>query len=178
MTLQTIAVFGGSRVVEGSPAHREAYSLGKQLARAGYAVASGGYDGTMDALSRGAAEAGAHVVGATSDLFDPSVPSSWLSEERRTADLYTRLETLISLGDGYVALRGGIGTLSEVTLTWSLLQVGQIPQRPLILLGSDWRGVVEAFEKYSDMGSSILNLAQVADTVEETISLLRGWEKT
>lgn len=178
MTIHTITVFGGSRVEEGSAAHREAYALGEQLARAGYTVASGGYEGTMDALSRGAAEAGAHVIGATSDLFNPSVPSSWLSEERRTVDLYTRLQTLISLGDGYIALRGGIGTLSEVTLTWSLLQVGQIPRRPFILLGGSWRGVVESFAQHTDMGSSILTLAQVADSVEETISLLREWEKS
>jgi hypothetical protein len=177
MGKRIISVFGGSRVPEGSAAYREAYELGQQLALAGYAVASGGYEGTMDALSRGAAEADGHVIGATTDLFNPSLPTRWLSEERRTPDLYTRLQTLISMGDGFIALRGGIGTLSEVTLTWSLLQVGQISSRPFILLGDNWHGVVDAFSQYSDMGSSILSLVQVADTIEETIRLLRQWSE-
>ena len=129
----------------------------------------------MDALSRGAAEAGGHVIGATTDIFDPSVPSRWLSEEHRTPNLHTRLQSLISLGDGYIALRGGIGTLSEITLTWSLLQVGQLTERPFILLGEHWRGVVDAFERFTDMGSSILGLARVADTVDEAVSLLQKW---
>ncbi|MBC8446372.1 MAG: LOG family protein [Chloroflexi bacterium] len=173
MSMRIISVFGGSRVLEGSAAYREAYELGRQLALAGYGVANGGYEGTMEALSRGAAEAGGHVIGATSDLFNPSQPTPWLTEERRTPDLYTRLQTLISLGDGFIALSGGIGTLSEVTLVWSLLQVGQISPRPLILLGSNWHGVVDGFAQHTDMGSSIRALAQVADTVEEAMSLLK-----
>jgi len=177
MSMRTISVFGGSRVADGSVAYLEAYELGRQLALAGYDVASGGYRGTMDALSRGAAEAGSHVLGATSDLFNPSQPSPWLTEELRTPDLYTRLRTLISLGDGFVALRGGIGTLSEVTLTWSLLQVQQVSPRPFILLGESWYGLVDAFAQYTDMGPSILTLAQVADSVEETILLLQEWNK-
>jgi uncharacterized protein (TIGR00730 family) len=173
----TISVFGGSRVPDGSAAYREAYELGRRLALAGYDVASGGYQGTMEALSRGAAEAGGRVIGATSDLFNPTLPSRWLTEERRTPDLYTRLQTLISLGDGFVALRGGIGTLSEVTLTWSLLQAGQVSARPFVLLGESWRNLTDAFARYTDMGSSILALARVADTVEETLHLLQEWDR-
>lgn len=176
MTRRIISVFGGSRVAEGSAAYQEAYELGRRLALAGYDVASGGYEGTMDGLSRGAAESGCRAIGVTSDLFDPSLPSRWLTDEHRTPNLYARLQTLISLGDGFVALRGGIGTLSEVTLTWSLLQVGQMSSRPFILLGDSWRGVVDAFTQHTDMGSSILALARVTHTVEETIALLREWD--
>lgn len=175
MNMRIISVFGGSRVAEGSAAYREAYALGRQLALAGYAVANGGYQGTMEALSRGAAEAGGYVIGATCDLFDPAPPTRWLTEERRTPDLYTRLQTLISLGDGFIALRGGVGTLSEVTLVWSLLQAGQLSPRPFILLGRHWRLMIECFGQCTDMGSSIRGLAQVADSVEEAMFLLKAW---
>ena len=176
MSKRTITVFGGSRVPEGSAAYQEAYLLGQHLALAGYDVASGGYQGTMEALSRGAAKAGGHVIGVTSDIFDPLTPSPWLTEERKTPDLHARLQTMISISDAFIALRGGVGTLSEVTLAWSLLQTGQLSPRPLILLGEDWRGVVDAFAQYTQMGSSILALAQVAETIEEAMSLLRGWD--
>jgi len=176
MKRRIIAVFGSSRTSQESETYRQAYELGRQLALAGYVVANGGYQGTMEALSRGAAEAGGHVIGVTCDLFDPLQPTPWLSEERRTPDLYARLQTFISLGDGFIALRGGVGTLSEVLLVWSLLQAGQLSPRPFILLGENWRGVVEAFARHTDMGSSILALAQVVETVEEAMSLLRRWE--
>ena len=174
--MHIIAVFGGSRVPEGSAAYREAYELGRRLALAGYTVANGGYQGTMEALSRGAAEAGGHVIGVTSDMFDPLPPTPWLTEERRTPDLYTRLQTFISIADGFIALRGGVGTLTEVMLTWGLLQTGQLSPRPFILLGGNWRRIVDGFEQHTDMGPSILALAQVAGTVEEAISLLREWD--
>ena len=175
MEKRIIAVFGSSRAPEDSAAYREAYELGRRLALAGYTVANGGYQGTMDALSRGATEAGGHVIGITCALFDPSPPSPWLTEERKTPDLYARLQTFISLGDGFIALRGGVGTLSEVMLVWSLLQTGQLSPRPFILLGENWRGVVDALARYTDMGPSILALAQVVGTVEEAMSLLRRW---
>ena len=174
MSMRTIAVFGSSRAPEGSAAYREAYELGRHLALAGYTVANGGYQGTMEALSRGAAEAGGHVIGVTCDLFDPLPPTPWLTEERRTPDLYNRLQTFISLGDAFIALRGGVGTLTEVMLTWSLLQTGQLSPRPFILLGGNWRGVVDTLGQHTDMGSSILALAQVVGTVEEAMSLLKS----
>ena len=175
---RTIAVFGSSRAPEGSAAYREAYELGRRLALAGYTVASGGYQGTMDALSRGAAESGGHIIGVTCALFDPLPPTPWLTEERKTPDLYTRLKTLISMGDGFIALRGGVGTLSEVMLVWSLLQTGQLSPRPFILLGENWCGVVDALARHTDMGPSILALAQVVGTVEEAVNVLRRWIKS
>jgi len=171
-----IAVFGGSRTPPDSITYQLAYELGRQLALAGYAIVNGGYQGTMEALSRGAAESGGHVIGVTCALFDPLLPTPWLTEEHRTPDLYVRLRTFISMGDGFIALRGGVGTLSEVMLVWSLLQTGQLSPRPFILLGENWRGVVNAFAQHTDMGPSILGLAQMAETVEEAMSLLGKWD--
>jgi uncharacterized protein (TIGR00725 family) len=60
-----ISVFGGSQPEEGSLAYQEAYQLGKLLAEAGHIVLTGGYIGTMEAVSRGASEADGHVIGVT-----------------------------------------------------------------------------------------------------------------
>ncbi|MEJ5198439.1 MAG: DNA-binding protein, partial [Anaerolineae bacterium] len=69
--MRTIAVFGSSRREEESALYREAYELGRVLAGAGYAVLTGGYNGSMAAVSRGAAEAGGRVIGVTCAIFDP-----------------------------------------------------------------------------------------------------------
>jgi predicted Rossmann-fold nucleotide-binding protein len=126
----------------------------------------------MEAVSRGAREAGGHVIGVTCAAFDPLPPNPWLSEERKAPTLIARLEMVTALGDAFIALPGGIGTLTEVTLVWSLLQTGSLSPRPFILVGSPWAGLVAAFARYTEMGDDVLRLARLAPDVEEATRLL------
>ena len=169
-----ITVFGSSRRDEGSALYRETYELGRLLAQAGYAVLSGGYNGSMAAVSRGAREAGGRVIGVTCAVFDPTPPNPWLTEEIRTPTLLDRLAIMLDRGDGFVAVRGGIGTLSEVTLTWSLLQTRSLTGKPLVLLGADWQAVVAALRRHTDLGASIAALARVVLTPGEVVAALDG----
>ena len=169
---KTIAVFGSSRREADSAHYREAYDLGQSLARAGYAVLSGGYHGSMAAVSRGAREAGGRVIGVTCALFDPLQPNPWLSEEIKAPTLLARLAIMMECADGFVALRGGIGTLTEVTLAWSLLQTRTLDSKPLVLMGADWPPILEAFKKHTDLGNSIAALARLAGTPAEALAAL------
>jgi uncharacterized protein (TIGR00730 family) len=143
-----ITVFGGSQPREGDAAYSEARELGRLLARAGHGVLTGGYIGTMESVSRGAAEAGGHVIGVTCDDIEAwrkVKPNAWVQEERRFATLQERLDELIRACDAAIALPGGPGTLAEVALTWNLMIVRSIPPKPLVLLGSGWMSVMESF---------------------------------
>lgn len=168
----TIAVFGSSRCQAASRCFAEALELGRLLATAGHTVLSGGYAGSMAAVSRGAAEAGGHVVGVTCAVFDPAPCNPWVAEEVKAATIIERMAVMVARADGFVALRGGIGTLSEVTLVWSLLQVRSLQAKPLILLGEQWRPVVAAFLAHTDLGPSIAALAQIVETPAEAAALL------
>jgi len=150
-----ISIFGGSQPRPGSPAYLEAYELGKLLASAGHIVLTGGYIGTMEAVSRGAAEAGGHVVGVTCDEIEkwrPVTPNAWVKEERRFATLQERLNELVRGCDAAIALPGGPGTLTEIALTWNLMIVHALKPKPLILVGAGWEAVVRvlynSFEDY------------------------------
>lgn len=169
---RTIAVFGSSRCRVDSPCYAEAYELGRLLASAGHTVLSGGYAGSMGAVSQGAAEAGGHVVGVTCALFDPAPCNPWVTEEVKAATLIERMALMIERADGFVALRGGIGTLSELTLVWSLLQVRSLEGRALVLLGAQWRPVVATLLEHTDLGSSIAALTEIAETPAEAVQLL------
>jgi uncharacterized protein (TIGR00730 family) len=169
---KTIAVFGSSRREENSAYYREAYELGRSLARAGYVVLSGGYHGSMAAVSRGAREAGGPVIGVTCALFDPLQPNPWLSEEIKAPTLLARLAIMMERADGFVGLRGGIGTLTEVTLAWSLLQTRTIDSKPLVLMGADWPPILEAFRTHTDLGNSIAALARLAETPDGVLAAL------
>ncbi len=121
-----ISVFGGSQPVPGSPAYNEAYELGRLIALSGHTVLTGGYIGTMEAVSRGSAEAGGHVIGVTCadiEAWRLVKPNAWVKEERRFNTLQERLYELIQACDAAIALPGGPGTLTEVALTWNLMIV-------------------------------------------------------
>jgi uncharacterized protein (TIGR00730 family) len=145
-----ITVFGGAQPKEDSAAYEEARELGKLLAEHGHAVLTGGYMGTMEAVSRGASDAGGHVIGVTcTDIEDwrKSKPNQWVKEERRKKTLTERLIGLIEGCDIAIALPGGAGTLAEISLMWNLMIVESLPQRPLILIGSGWQSTFDQFFK-------------------------------
>jgi predicted Rossmann-fold nucleotide-binding protein len=103
----------------------------------------------MEAVSRGASEAGAHVIGITCDEIErwrPIGPNPWVKEERRHLTLRKRLYALIEGCDVALALPGGIGTLAEISVMWSQLQVGEGFSVPLILIGSEWAEMIKTFQ--------------------------------
>ncbi len=169
---RTVAVFGSSRRDEGTAFYAEVHELGRLLAQSGYAVLSGGYGGSMAAVSRGAAEAGGRVIGVTCAIFDPLPPNPWIAEEIKTTDLMARLVAMMRCSDAFIAARGGIGTLSELTLVWSMIQTRSMAGKPLVMLGSDWTPVIDAWRQHTDLGSSISMLAHVAATPAEAVALL------
>ena len=114
-----ITVFGGSEPQEGSSAYEEARELGKLLAERGHAVLTGGYMGTMEAVSRGASDAGGHVIGVTCEDIErwrKRSANQWVKEERRKKSLIDRIQALIEGCDAAIALPGGTGTLAEISL--------------------------------------------------------------
>ena len=151
-----ITVFGGSHPKPGDAAYVQALELGKFLGTAGYIVLTGGYMGTMEAVSRGAAESGGHVIGVTCDEIETwrsAGPNPWVQEEMRYPSLRERLCALIDECDAALALPGGIGTLAEIAMMWSQMQVFSTSPRPLILVGEGWQTMMLNF--YASLGAYV-----------------------
>ncbi len=172
------SVFGGAAPQPGTSAYAEAHQLGSLLARSGWTVATGGYSGVMEAASRGANEAGGHVVGVTCTLIENwrgLRANPWVREERKFPTLRERLYHLVEFCDAALALPGGIGTLSEIALTWSLLQTGEIRRKPLVVVGRVWGETLSAFiresEGYLRPGDD--ELIRIAGSVEEAVGVIR-----
>jgi uncharacterized protein (TIGR00730 family) len=139
---KTITVFGSSRPEEGHADYAEAVELGSALASAGFAVCTGGYGGVMEAVSRGARESGGHVLAVTASFFR-SHANRWVEEETRMATWQERLFELIRLGDGYVACKGGTGTLVELAVVWEMLNKKAMDPRPFVVLGDFWQPILD-----------------------------------
>ena len=143
-----VTIFGGTLPKPGEPDYDEAVRLGYLLARSGHSVITGGYMGTMEAVSRGAAEAGGHVIGVTClqiENWRPLGANRWVNDEWKKESLLERLEALIQKCDAALALPGGPGTLTEISLMWNMMIIGALERRPLILIGDVWRSVFDQF---------------------------------
>jgi uncharacterized protein (TIGR00730 family) len=149
--MKTIAVFGSSLPKPGEPDYSSAEAMGRALGQAGYTVMTGGYMGVMEAASRGACEAGGHVIGVTCaqiESFRPSRANAWVKEEIKYPTLDGRLKHLITRADGWVVMPGGVGTFNELLMAWALMRVREVSVRPLVCFGKFWSAVLSEFMTY------------------------------
>jgi hypothetical protein len=170
-----ISVFGSSTPRPGSTDYEMTRSVGYLLAAAGFVVQTGGYEGLMAAASQGAREAGGHVIGVTSEQIEryrPTTPNLWISEERRYPTLRERQFHLIDHCYGIITMPGGVGTLAEMSLAWSFVQTGEIPPRPIILVGSLWERTLAAFVDRSYVAPAHQALVMIAHTPDEAVQKL------
>jgi len=166
-----VSVFGSAAILPGSPEYCCACRMGQLLAEAGFVVLTGGLGGAMAAACRGAREAGGHTIGVTLPAWGlPANP--WVCEERPQETFLDRLALVTTHTDGYVALDGGVGTLTELALAWSLLQTCTVPRRPLVAVGSRWRRLMATFAAELIVPPDHLGLITVVDTPEAALDSL------
>src|SRR5271155_1419410 len=137
-----VTVFGSSRPRAGEPQYVAAHALGGALASKGFVVCSGGYSGVMEAVSRGAKEAGGRTLAITAKFFKARA-NKWVDEEVRMKTWQARLFELIKRGRGYVACPGGTGTLVELAVVWEMINKGAMSKKPVVVLGDFWQPVIE-----------------------------------
>lgn len=144
MSAKVITVFGTGRARPGDSVYETAYETGKLLAQVGFAVANGGYGGTMEAAAKGAGEAGGEIIGVTCSAFTKSRANKYITHEIVADSLQQRLDTLINLGAGYIVLPGGTGTLLELAKVWELKNKNFLnPDKPVIIIGGFWQPLLE-----------------------------------
>jgi hypothetical protein len=137
-----ITVFGSSRPQQNDTGYSEARELGVLLAKQNFAVCSGGYGGVMEAVSRGAKEAGGNTYGVTAEFFSRRA-NEWIDVEVRKKTWQERLFELIELADGFVACKGGTGTLVELAVVWEMLNKSVIAAKPFAVLGDFWQPILQ-----------------------------------
>ena len=172
-----VTVFGSSRPREGDADYEEARALGRALGENGFSVCSGGYNGVMAAVSRGAKEAGAKTYGVTADFFSVKV-NPWIDEEIRVRTWEERLFKLVSMAQGYVACKGGTGTLVELAVVWEMLNKSVMSGKPFAVLGNFWVPVIERVrevehEHHASWGEAHVRLVHAAPTPDDVVRYLR-----
>lgn len=166
-----VTIFGGSKCSVDSPEYRDAKELGSRLAEAGFTICTGGYLGIMEAASRGARDKGGRVFGIVMNQFK-SEPNRYLTDKVATDHFYDRLQNLITRSIGFVAFRGGMGTVTEVSLVWNKLQTRVLERRPLVLVGDCWKEVVESWKKHLVVSNNDVSFLDFADNAEQATRII------
>src|SRR5919107_2344107 len=166
-----VTIFGGSKCGEESEEYRQALRLGQLFAERGYTICTGGYLGVMEGASRGAHERGGRVLGIVMNQFKAE-PNRYLTEKVASAHFYERLQNLITRSVGFIAIRGGAGTVTELSLVWNKLRTRVIEPRPLVLLGRCWPKVVRSFTENLVVSEQDVSLLDFVDTPEEAVRII------
>jgi uncharacterized protein (TIGR00725 family) len=171
MTEKIVTIFGGSKCLESSVEYQQAMEVGQILAEQGYTICTGGYLGVMEAASRGARERGGKVLGIVMNQFKGE-PNRFLTDKVATDHFYDRLQALITRSIGFIAIRGGMGTVTEISLVWNKLTTKVIPPTPLVLLGDCWKPVVKAWEDSLVVSKDDLSMLNFADSAAEACKIV------
>ena len=177
-----ITIFGSSEPIERDEEYLIAYNIGYELAKAGYSICNGGYEGTMEASAKGAKDAGGKTYGVTTLQYSLRTKNQYIDEEIKTQTALERLETLIRKGDGYVVLKGSTGTLAELSMTWEWINKGIISFRPIILYGEFWLPTINTLKssepkKIDHRAKSrkkvIIDCISITNTSKEVVEILQ-----
>lgn len=170
---KVISIFGSARVEEGSEQYTLAFNLGKQLAQAGYRICNGGYGGVMAASAKGAKQAGGSTIGVTTEFYKTAA-NAWVDKEIKLPTPMERLFMLVELGDAYVILRGGTGTLLELACVWEFINKNVIGAKPIIVIGDFWNRVVEIVQQelVAEGRTDTSPIIQQAGSAEDCVRML------
>lgn len=169
-----VSVFGSARSQPGSPECEMARSLGSALAKAGYAVITGGGPGVMEAANRGCTEAGGLSVGLGIELpFEQGI-NEWVDVGIDFRYFFARKTMFVKYAQAFVVLPGGFGTLDELFEALTLVQTGKVTRFPVVLMGSSyWSGLLEwmrqAMIQQGMISPGDLEIMLVTDDVNEAV---------
>lgn len=168
-----ITIFGSSKPIKNEQQYLTAYNLGKQLAQNDFDICTGGFNGIMEAASKGAREGGAEAIGVTVNLWNGHT-NKYVSKEIVCDTLFDRIDKLIELGDGFVVLQGGTGTLLELAAVWEYFNKGLLAEKPIVCHSGIWKVIVSEMNKQMKLEGRNYEMVKTLDTVDEITAFFKA----
>ena len=172
-----VAIFGSARATEADPMYQAARDVAGRLARAGFAVITGGGPGIMEAANRGAREAGGLSIGCNIELPREQGMNRYVDVAVNFRYFFCRKTMFMKYSEGFVLFPGGFGTLDEMFEALTLIQTGKVRCFPVVLFGSAyWSGLLDwmqgSLREQGRIEARDLELLTVTDSPEEACALI------
>ena len=170
-----MSVFGSARTPHDSPEYATGVALGAALAKAGYAVITGGGPGAMEAVNRGACEAGGVSVGLGIELPFEQRLNEWVDIGINFRYFFARKTMFVKYAQAFVIMPGGFGTLDETFEALTLVQTRKVTRFPVVLFGTSyWSGLIDWLRSTVLPGGKIaapdLDLIHLTDDVDDAVA--------
>jgi uncharacterized protein (TIGR00730 family) len=167
-----ITIFGSSKPAENEEQYITAFSIGKQLALRGFNICTGGFNGIMEAASKGAVEGGAEAIGVTVNLWGGPT-NKYITKEIKCNSLLERIHKLLELGNGFIVLQGGTGTLLELAAVWEYINKGLMHTKPIACHSAIWKKIVSEMNEQMKLERRNVDLVKTFDTTEQIVNYLQ-----
>jgi hypothetical protein len=183
---RAVTVFGSARTKRDHPEYQQGRELGAALAKAGFAVMTGGGPGTMEAVNRGCSDAGGLSVGLGIELPFEQGLNPWVDLGINFRYFFARKTMFVKYSQAFVCLPGGFGTLDELFEALTLVQTKKVTKFPVVLLGTEyWGGLYEWLDRSvresGKVGEKDLALLHLTDDIDDAVKVVneayRAWEE-
>jgi uncharacterized protein (TIGR00730 family) len=173
-----VTIFGSARFDESNRYYQLAREVGGELARAGFAVLTGGGSGVMEAANRGAREVGGLSLGCNITLPREQKPNPYLDRFIQFDHFFARKVMLVKYSTAFVVFPGGFGTLDEAFEVATLMQTNKLERFPLIAVGSDfWDPLIdfarERMMRYGTLSADEIEFIHRVDSAPEVVQVIR-----
>ncbi len=167
---KAVTIFGSARLREDAEIYGKAQQLAADLARAGYAIITGGGPGVMEASNRGAMDAQGRSIGLNIDLPHEQAPNGYQTDSLKFKYFFVRKVMLVKYSTAFVVFPGGFGTIDELFEALTLIQTRKIKPFPVYLIGVEyWRGLLQWLQgtllRMGTISEKDLHLFKVVDDV-------------
>jgi uncharacterized protein (TIGR00730 family) len=174
---RAVSVFGSARTMRDSPEYARAERLGSALARAGFAVITGGGPGIMEAANKGACEAGGTSVGLGIELPFEQGLNPYVDIGIDFRYFFVRKTMFVKYSQAFCVLPGGFGTMDELFEAVTLVQTRKVTRFPVVLMGTAyWSGLLDwvrdTMLPAGMVGEADLELITTTDDVDEAVQII------
>jgi len=173
-----VSFFGSARMKQNDKFYELAQATASTIAKAGFAVITGGGGGIMEAANKGAAEAGGKSIGLNIELPIEQIPNKYQNLSLHFRYFFCRKVMFLKYAHGFVVFPGGFGTMDEFFESLVLIQTLKQASFPVILMGSSyWNGLVnwmkeEMLGKHNFISPEDMNVFTVVDEPAEAVKII------
>ena len=173
-----VSFFGSARAEPGQRYYKLAERTAAEIAKAGFAVITGGGSGIMEAANKGAAEAGGRSIGLNIEIPIEQIPNEYQNLSLHFRYFFCRKVMFLKYAHGFIVFPGGYGTMDEFAEALVLIQTLRQACFPVILMGSEyWAGLIDwmretVLGKYKHISPEDMNVFTVVDEPEAATKII------
>ncbi len=178
---KSVTFFGSSQISKNSPIYEKCVKLASYISKeTSYAIMTGGGPGVMEAINKGAFEAGGKSLGFNISLPHSHEINDYMTDSIKFSYFFTRKAMMTFTAEAYVFLPGGFGTFDELFGILTLIQTGKIPHVPVILFDSSyWNDVLALLkntmlDKFHTIREKDLKIFRISDSPEEVVHIIKN----